>query len=79
MYHLFYKVKTADIAAIKFLLEGYENIFSVATVDESIPKIQISITDDFLEDAHNIIDDLKTNHFYMEQILDNPRKSQGNF
>lgn len=79
MIHLFYKVDMANIAKIKFLLESYENIFSVSTVEESLPKLQITVPEDFLDDALEILQDLKDNHFYMERIFDDPHLSQGNF
>lgn len=79
MIHLFYKVDTANIARIKFLLEGYENIFSVSTVDEMLPKIQITVPEDFFDEAQEILKDLQDNLFYMEKIFDDPHLSQGNF
>lgn len=79
MLHLFYKVDKAHIAKIKFLLEAYENLFSVSTVEESLPKLQITVPEDFLDDALEILKDLQDNYFYMERMFEDPQTSQGNF
>lgn len=78
MYYLFYKVNKNDIAAIKFLLESYENIFSVSTIDPKIPKIQITVAPDFLHDAKEILADLKCK-FFMDQLDEDPSQSQGKY
>lgn len=63
---------------IKFLLEAYENMAQISTADESIPKIQITVAPDFLNDVLAIIENLK-NSFYMERIFDNETVSQCNY
>lgn len=78
MIYLFYKVPADQIYKIKFLLEAYENIMSVSTVDDSIPKIQVAVAPDFIDDARAIIDDLK-NQIYMETIPDDPGITQGKY
>lgn len=78
MHYLFYKIRKDDLYMIKFLLESYENIAQVSTIDRNITKIQITIAPDFLQDIEMIIEDLKT-RFYMEQIFDDPTVSQGNY
>ena len=78
MMHIFYKVDKHDIVLIKAILEAYENIFIVSTVDESVPKIQITLPKDFLADAEEILSDLAT-RFFMEKLDDDPHVSQGNF
>lgn len=78
MIYLFYKVPADQIYKIKFLLEAYENIMSVSTVDDGIPKIQVAVAPDFIDDARAIIDDLK-NQIYMEAILDDPGITQGKY
>jgi len=78
MHYLFYKVNKTDIYLIKFLLEAYENMTQVSTVDEDMPKIQITVAPDCLDDVQIIIEDLKTK-FYMQKIEDDATKSQGNY
>jgi hypothetical protein len=78
MRYLFYKVAKDDIYKIKFILEAYENMMSVSTVDDDMPKIQISVAPDFLDDARAIIDDLKTK-MYMKELSDDPTVSQGKY
>ena len=78
MIYLFYKVNKDDIFMIKFLLEAYENMAQISTADESLPKIQITVAPDFLNDVLNIIEDLKS-QFYMERIFDDETRSQCNY
>jgi len=78
MHYLFYKVSKDDIYKIKFILEAYENMMSISTVDDALPKIQISVAPDFVDDARAIIADLKT-QVYLEEIFDDPTVSQGRY
>lgn len=78
MYYLFYKVRSQEIHLIKFILESYEHMMLVSTVDEELPKIQITIAKDFLDDCKKIIDNLQKDLF-MVQINDPPNVSQGNY
>lgn len=78
LHYFFYKVNKTDIAKIKFLLEAYENIFTVSTIDKELAKIQITLPKDFLDDAKDILTDLK-HRFYMEPLEENPKKSQGRY
>lgn len=78
MHYFFYKVAKDDIYKIKFILEAYENMMSVSTVDDDMPKIQISVAPDFIDDARAILDDLNTS-LYMEEIFDDPTASQGKY
>jgi len=78
MIYLFYKVRKADIHSIKCLIEAYENLMVVSTVDEELSKIQVTIAPDFYEDCVKILEDLKK-RFMMIQ-LDEPKEvSQGNY
>lgn len=64
---------------IKFLLEAYENIMDMSTIDESLPKVQITVAPDFLEDAKEILADLAKNHFFMLKLDETSTKSMGNY
>lgn len=78
MHYLFYKVNKNDISLIKAILESYENMAQVSTIDEAIPKIQITVAPDFLQDVLEIISDLK-NRFYLQQLDEDATKSQGKY
>lgn len=78
MIYLFYKVRRPDICLIKFILESYENMMTVSTVDEADSKIQVTIAPDFLDDCRGILDDLAKN-FVMIPVPDSPDISQGNY
>jgi len=76
--YLFYKVRKQDIHYIKSIIEGYENLMVVSTVDEDLPKIQVTLAPDFYDDCVEILKDLQK-RFLMIQ-LDEPKDvSQGNY
>ena len=78
MYYLFFKVRPRDICLIKFVLESYENLMTVSTVDIAESKIQVRIAPDFLGDCREILADLGKS-FLMIPIDDSPEVSQGNY
>lgn len=78
MHYLFYKVHKNDIYLIKFILESYENIAQVSTVDRGASKLQITVAPDFLVDVQAIIADLQKTYF-MQEIFDDPTVSQGRY
>ena len=63
---------------IKFLLESYENMVQVSTVDQDLPKIQISVAPDFLADVLRIIEDLQT-RFFLQPLDEDATKTQGRY
>ena len=78
MHYLFYKVNKTDIHMIKHILEAYENMTQVSTIDQNMPKIQITVAPDYLEDVKGIIADLQTK-FFMQQLEEDSTKSQGRY
>lgn len=78
MTYLFYKVRREDICLIKALLETYENMMLVSTVNEAEGKIQVAIAPDFLDDCREILEDLGK-EFLMIPVNDPPDVSQGNY
>lgn len=76
MHYLFFKVHKKDISMIKHILEAYENMMIVSTVDDSLPKIQISTTPDLIKDCEAILEDL-AKRFDMENLHEDPTRSQG--
>ncbi len=78
MIYLFFKIKKEDVYPIKFILEGFENMMIVSTVDEELPKIQITIAPDFETECRKILKDL-SQKYLMIPVEDNPHVSQGHF
>jgi hypothetical protein len=63
----YFKLKRKDIALVQFIIEGYEGMATVTTIDPHTAIIQISIIPDFISDMNSIINDLK-NKYKMEEI-----------
>lgn len=78
MLYLFYKVQFKDLYMIKFILEAYENLMVVSTVDQQQCKIQITLAPDFQKECEEILADMGK-RFPMIQVFDDPSKSQGNY
>jgi hypothetical protein len=62
-----FKLKRKDIALVQLIIEGYEGMATVTTIDPHAAIIQISIMPDFIQDMINVIEDLK-NEYYLEEI-----------
>lgn len=78
MHYLFYKMRKEDICIVKFILEAYENLMTISTVDEELPKIQITVADDFVGECLEILEDL-SKRFTLIRLDDPPHISQGNY
>ena len=63
----YFKLKRKDIAFVQFIIEGYEGMATVTTIDPHTAIIQISIIPDFISDMSAVIKDLK-NKYKMEGI-----------
>jgi hypothetical protein len=63
----YFKLKRKDIALVQFIIEGYEGMATVTTIDPHAAIIQISIIPDFLSDMSDLIDYMK-NKYKMEEI-----------
>jgi hypothetical protein len=63
----YFKLKRKDIALVQFIIEGYEGMATVTTIDPHAAMIQVSIIPDFLSDMSDLIDYLK-NKYKMEEI-----------
>jgi len=62
-----FKLKTSDITLVQFILEGYEGLVTVSTIDRKAAIIQVLIMPDFLADMEGILADLK-GQFMMEDV-----------
>ena len=54
----YYKVQRRDVSYIKFILEGYEGLAVVTTVDRYDSIIKVLIAPDFAEEATGIMNAL---------------------
>lgn len=63
----YYKLRRKDISLIQFLIEGYEGMATVTTVEPQTAIIQVSIIPDFISEMKNVINDLK-NKYEIEEI-----------
>ncbi|MGA2780433.1 MAG: DUF4911 domain-containing protein [Smithella sp.] len=63
----YFKLKRKDIALVQFIIEGYEEMATVTTIDPHTAIIQISIIPDFISDMSNIIKYLK-DKYKMEEV-----------
>jgi hypothetical protein len=63
----YFKLKRKDIALVQFIIEGYEGMATVTTIDPHTAIIQISIIPDFISYVNDIIKYLK-NKYKMEEI-----------
>ena len=48
-----------DIAYVKYILEGYEGLATVTTIDRSESVVQLSLVPDFISDVDGILEALK--------------------
>ena len=62
-----FKIKASDIALLQFILEGYEGLVTVSTIDPRDAIIQVAIMPDFAEDVESILEDLKE-RFMIKEI-----------
>jgi len=62
-----FKLKTSDITLVQFIIEGYEGVATVSTIDPKAAIIQVLIMPDFLKEMEGILCHLK-GQFLMEEI-----------
>jgi hypothetical protein len=53
------KLKTKDIVLVQFIIEGYEGLATVTTIDQRIAIIQVAVMPDFESDVMCILESLK--------------------
>ena len=69
------KLKRKDISLIQFIIEGYEGMATVTTIDPRSAIIQISIIPDFILEMDEVINNLK-DEYKMEEIADFQRDNK---
>ncbi len=62
-----FKLKASDITLVQFIIEGYEGLATVSTVDPKTAIIQVSIMSNYIEDMEGILNHLKV-RFLMEEM-----------
>ena len=62
-----FKLQRKDIVLVQLIIESYEGMATVTTIDPHAAIIQISIMPDFVQEVSNIIEDLK-NKYPMDEI-----------
>jgi hypothetical protein len=61
------KLKTKDIVLVQFIIEGYEGLATVTTIDNQTAIIQVAIMPDFVSEVMCILESLKK-QFALEEI-----------
>ncbi len=61
-----YKLNRHNIAIVQYIVEGYEGMATVSTVDPHAAIIKISIMPDFVSDINGLIDALKNKYKIVE-------------
>lgn len=67
MIRKWFKLNTSDITLVQFIIEGYEGLATVSTIDPKAAIIQVLIMPDFITDMEGILDHLKDS-FLMEDV-----------
>lgn len=62
-----FKIKRNRIALVQFVIEGYEGMATVTTMDPHAAIIQVSIMPDFFQEITNLMENLK-NNYQLEEI-----------
>jgi hypothetical protein len=62
-----FKLRRKNIALVQFIIEAYEGMATVTTMDPHSAIIQVSIMPDFLQEILNVLESLK-NKYQLEEI-----------
>jgi len=62
-----FKLKRNNIALVQFIVEGYEGMATVTTMDSHAAIIQIAIMPAFVQEIAGVIESLK-NKYQLEEI-----------
>ncbi len=54
-----FKINRGDITIVQFILEGYEGLATVSTINPQTAILQVLIIPEFIEDVNGILDHLK--------------------
>jgi hypothetical protein len=59
MREIYFEVRTEDIAYVKFVIESYEGVGLIRTVDRKKAVIVVLIVEDFLDDGRALLASLQ--------------------
>jgi hypothetical protein len=62
-----FKLRRKNIALVQFIIEAYEGMATVTTMDPHWAIIQVSIMPDFLQEIINVLESLKKK-YHLEEI-----------
>lgn len=62
-----YKIEKKDIKLFQFIIEGYEGLATVSTIDPAKALVQVLIMPDFSNEMRPILDHLQ-DIFFMKEI-----------
>lgn len=66
-----FEIRRKDIAKVQFIIEGYEGMATVTTVNSQSAVIQIFIMPDYIEEIGNLLEELKIKYCLEEiKLLD---------
>ncbi|MHB8138340.1 MAG: DUF4911 domain-containing protein [Smithellaceae bacterium] len=71
MIRKWFKINTSDIMLVQFILEGYEGLVTVSTIDPKGAIIQVLIMQDFIKDVEGILEHLKV-QFMIKEVPSQP-------
>lgn len=67
MIRKYFKIQTSDISLVQFIIEGYEGLATVSTVDSKTAVIAVLIMPDFALEMALLLEDLKS-RFMLEDV-----------
>jgi hypothetical protein len=65
----YFQIERKNIVIVQFIIEGYEGMATVTTIDSRKAVIQISIMPDYISDISRLLEYLKKK-YKMEEIAD---------
>lgn len=65
----YYKIERKNIIVVQFIMEGYEGMATVSTLDARIAIIAVSIMPDYLSEVTGLLDYLQ-NKYPMQETND---------
>ncbi len=69
MIHTFFQIERKHIVAVQFIIEGYDGMATVSTMDAQKAILRISIMPDFLPAMNGLIDELQR-QYGLKEISD---------
>jgi hypothetical protein len=63
----YFQLERKNIVTVQFIIEGYEGVATVTTIDSREAIIRISIMPDYISDVSGLLEDLKKK-YKMEDI-----------